>query len=85
MESRFGLKDFIVFFLIFALGASVLLLLVQGERRWEETRALRQSVEQQTKLLADIERALKEERAAAVVPKASSWARPNVPITTPRP
>jgi peptide/nickel transport system substrate-binding protein len=85
MEIRFGLKDFVVFFLIFALGAGVLLLLVQGERRWEETRALRQSVEQQTKLLADIERALNAERASASAPAAESWARPNVPITTPRP
>ncbi len=96
MENRFGFKDFALFFLMIVIGAAVVLSMVQNERRWEETRALRQAVEQQTKLLADIERSLKEDRAPAASPSSApapaipskpeasaTWARPNLPITTP--
>jgi peptide/nickel transport system substrate-binding protein len=89
MQSRFGLKDALLLLLILAVGAAVILSMIQEERRWTEIRALRESVDAQTKLLADIERALRDRAPAghSAHPPAGpdAWARPGVPISRPAP
>ncbi|MBL8746133.1 MAG: hypothetical protein JNK58_07235 [Phycisphaerae bacterium] len=87
MENRFGLKDLIYSLVLSVLAVALVLLMVQGERRWNETRALREAVERQTKLLSDLERRLNAPSTPPGVPtthaKTDSWARPGVPIITP--
>lgn len=87
MDSRFGVKDFLLFALVIAVGAAVILAMVQEDRRWSEVRALRQSIDAQTKLLADIEKRLapraESPPAMQQAPVADSWAVPGVPVTRP--
>lgn len=86
MESRFGLKDCVLLVLVLAVGAAVVLSMVQEDRRWAEVRSLREAVDGQTKLLADIERGLRERAPIAAAPAndhADSWARPGAAVERP--
>jgi len=90
MHNRFGAKDAVLFALIAAVGIGVWLAMVQEDRRWSEVRAIRQTLENHTRQLSEIQRGLDATGAPAgstvpVQPRLidDSWARPGVAIERP--
>ncbi|HBS29734.1 MAG TPA: hypothetical protein DEB06_09865, partial [Phycisphaerales bacterium] len=58
MDHRFGAKDFFLIALVVAVGVAVVLSMYQEDRRWEEVRTLNSRVNEQTQILAAIQRRL---------------------------
>ncbi len=95
MDSRFGFKDFVLLILVLGVGVSVWLAMFQEDRRWKEVRDLSESVTEQGRMLAEVQRKLESgvsigslntgagRGRAQSAPADDSWARPGVPVTRP--
>jgi len=59
MQNRFGLKDFVLFVLIGALGIGIVLSMFQRDRGWEEVQKIKGKIENQEQMLSRIEQAAK--------------------------
>lgn len=58
MQSKFGLKDFVVLLLLIALGVMVYLTMVQDDRQWRPIREADAKLREQSVMLARLERAV---------------------------
>lgn len=101
MDNRFGAKDFFLMLLVLGVGVAVFLSMYQEDRRWEEIRTLNARVNEQTQILASINRRLESGLVVSNAPSQAgassagtaparterdeSWARPGVPVTWPEP
>jgi peptide/nickel transport system substrate-binding protein len=63
MESRFALKDFLLLVIVLAVGVAVVLAMYQEDRRWAEARAMRDTLTEQTAMLANMQRRIEETQA----------------------
>ena len=98
MESRFGLKDFVLMVLVLGVGITVVLAMVQDDRKWNKLSVLESEMKRQSSTLGDIKRAL--ENGVVSMPSSGSalyagssgkplrdesWARPGAVVTWPEP
>lgn len=59
MQNKFGVKDFVIVVLVLAVGALVVLAMVQDDRQWNEFKGTQDKVKQIEAQLAQLERASK--------------------------
>lgn len=88
MQSKFGLKDFVLLLLVLGVGVLVLMSMRQDDRRWEQNDALLTKVGSLEQQLARMETKLESGvvftgqggSGAGPAPRDESWAVPGVPI-----
>lgn len=99
MESRFGLKDFVLIVLIVGVGVIVLMSMQQRDRVFLELQQISENLKEQSNTMSALRRTLDqgvrfaspslEEGGATRAPSPSardeSWARPGVGVTWPEP
>lgn len=91
MQGRFGVKDFVLFIAVLALGVLTLLAMLQNDRVWDELRAMRGVVAEQKAMVARLERKLESGQFSTASPNATpgspsrdeSWARQGFTIAWP--